>query len=457
MYYTITMSRLRPILTAALVTLVAGLCVSMGVGCESAFDRHRADLVYAHDRGDFVLASQLLDEANGKGLYSRRSRVLWLLERGAVAAAEGDTDKAVAMLNEAERQTELFNEQSISDIAGQWLLSERASTYITRAYEEQYINVIKMLAHFEAGTIENGPTVEARRMALKANQMRDRFEDLLDELHDRGGEAQVSFARSGQFIESPLGVYLSAVAFIEADEADMAVTAIRRLASAAKAQAGLGITQDISYVDSLLSYDSRKQDALFVGVGGVGPTLARQKVGPFFVYLTPIYFELPQIVRGGSGAHRAMAEIEHADGTTGTVELAFIEDFSAVAEANFASELPLVHARTYLRAMTKSGIFTAGGIVLQNSDADPAVKAAGLLVSIIGGLLYLSVTEKADIRCWTMLPGAAWAAVTDLPEGTHRARVVFLGAGGQRLYEGQWSEVRGGSFGLDSIVEYWPG
>jgi len=314
-----------------------------------------------------------------------------------------------------------------------------------------------MLAHFDAGTIENGPTVEARRMAIKANQMRDRFEELLDELHDRGGEAQVSFARSGQFIESPLGVYLSAVAFIEAGETDMASTAIYRLESAAHAQAGLGITQDISYVNSLLSYDARGQDALFVAVGGVGPTLARQKVGPFFVYLTPIYFELPQIVRGGSGAQRSIAEIEYADGTTGMTELAFIEDFSAVAEANFASELPLVHARTYLRAMTKSGIFTAGGIVLENSDADPAVKAAGLLVSLIGGFLYLSVTEKADIRCWTMLPGAAWAAVVDLPEGAHRARVVFLGAGGQRLYEGEWSEVRGGSLGLDSIVEYWTG
>jgi hypothetical protein len=439
------------------VALLTMLVALSGVGCESAFDRHRDDLVYAHDMGDYAGTSLLLDEANEKGLYSRRSRVLWLLERGASAAAQGDTERAVQILNAAERHTEVFNEQSISDIAGQWLLSERASRYITRAYEEQYINVIKMLAHFDAGTIENGPTVEARRMALKANEMRDRFEDLLDEMHDRGGQTEVSFDRPGQFIESPLGVYLSAVAFIESGEADMAATAIRRLETAASAQAGLGITQDISYVDTLTSYDDRKQDALFVAVGGVGPTLARQNVGPYFVYVTPIYFELPQIVRGGSGADRAVAEIEYADGTTGTVELDFIEDFSAVAEANFESELPLVHARTYLRALTKSGIFTAGGIVLENSDADPAVKAAGLLVSIVGGLAYLALTEKADIRCWTMLPGAAWASVVDLPDGAHRARVVFLGTGGQRQHEGEWKEIRGGSFGLDSIVEYWPG
>lgn len=457
MYYTTVVNPVRSIPLAVSASIVVALMLCAGLGCESAFDRHRDRLVNAHDRGDYTGASIMLDEANEKGLYSRRSRVLWLLERGAAAAAEGDTDRAIEMLNAAEFHTEMFNEQSISDIAGQWLVSERASRYITRAYEEQYINVIKMLAHFDAGTIENGPTVEARRMALKANEMRDRFEELLDEIHDRGGQSEVRFDRPGQFIESPLGVYLSAVAFIESGQSDMASTAIRRLESAANAQAGLGISSDISYVNSLSGFDDQKQDALFVAVGGVGPTLARQNVGPYYVYVTPIYFELPQIVRGGSGADRAIAEIEYSDGTTGSVELDFIEDFSAVAEANFESELPLVHARTYLRALTKSGIFTAGGLVLENSDADPAIKAAGLLVSIVGGLAYLAVTEKADVRCWTMLPGAAWASVIDLPEGAHRARVVFLGPGGQRQHEGEWKEIRGGSFGLDSIVEYWPG
>jgi len=426
-------------------------------GCVSAFDESRVELIRAHDRGNFEQAAQILDEANTEGLYGSKNEILWLLERGAAAAANNDTKLTLSALNRAEQQTEIFFEQSASDIAGQWLIGERASRYITRAYENQYINVIKMLAHFQAGTIENGPTIEARRMASKANRMRDKFADILDEIRDKGIEAEYTLSDPGTFIESPLGVYLSAIAFRENGEPDMASTALTRLRSAASAQAGLGISGDTSYVDALAEIDAAQQDALFIAVGGVGPRLSRESVGPIFIYLTPIYFELPQIEPGGSRATRALVEFEEPGGSTRSVELSLIEDLSAVAEANFQQELPVVHARTYIRALTKSGLFTAGGIALQNSDASNEAKAAGLLFSLIGGLVYLSATEKADVRCWSMLPGVAWAGVLDLPEGEHKARIVFLSPGGQRLHVGEWSTVRGSAHGLDSVIEYWPG
>ncbi len=435
--------------------LMALVCAASG--CESAFDRHRVSLIRAHDRGDYAAAARELDHANEEMLYGSKNEVLWLLERGAAAAATGDSDLAVSALNRAEAQTELFYSQSATDIAGQWLIGERATRYITRAYENQYINVIKMLAHFQAGTIDNGPTVEARRMASKADQMRDKFADVLDEVRSRGVDDAYTLGNPGAFIESPLGVYLSAIAFRENGESNMASTALKRLRSAAAAQAGLGISGDTSYVDELEGRGASEQDALFVAVGGVGPRLARQSVGPIFIYMTPIYFELPQIVPGGSRASRAIVEIEDPDGSTRTVELSLIEDLSAVAEANFQQELPVVHARTYVRALTKSGLFTAGGIAIRNSDDSPEAQAAGLLVSLIGGLVYLSATEKADVRCWSMLPGVAWAGVLDLPEGKHKARLVFLSPGGQRLHVGEWAPVRGGAHGLDSVIEYWPG
>lgn len=427
------------------------------VGCENAFDRHRVSLIRAHDRGDFAGAARELDHANDEMLYGSKNEVLWLLERGATAAATGDSKLAVSALNRAEAQTELFYSQSASDIAGQWLIGERASRYITRAYENQYINVIKMLAHLQAGTIDNGPTVEAKRMASKADRMRDKFADVLDEVRSKGIDDEYTLQSPGAFIESPLGVYLSAISFRENGQSEMAATALARLRTAAAAQAGLGISGDTSYVDELVGMKASQQDALFVAVGGVGPRLTRQSVGPIYIYLTPIYFELPQIDPGGSRATRAMVEIEEPDGSTRTIELDLIEDLSAVAEANFQQELPVVHARTYVRALTKSGLITAGGVALMNSSADESVKAAGLIASVIGGLLYLSATEKADVRCWSMLPGVAWAGVMDLPEGDHKARLVFLGPGGQRLHVGEWATVRGGAYGLDSVIEYWPG
>lgn len=445
------MIRPRPILTGLLAL------AAIGAGCESSFDRHRVELEALHERGQYQLAVQALDDANARGLYGQRSRILWFLERGAAALAAGNTAEAIEMLNAAEVETERFNERDASDVAGQWLLSERASKYIAHAYEQQYINVFKMLAHFMDERTENGPTVEARRMATKANALRDRSADLLDELESQTENTDIDFREPGEFIESPLGVYLSAVAFIEHGESDMASTAVRRLATAAQAQAGLGISSDTTYASELEGKAASEQDALFVALGGTGPALLREKVGPYYVYTTPIYFELPRIVPGGSRADRAIAEIEYEDGSTETVDLHFVENFSAVAEANFQNELPVVHARTYARALTKSGIFTAGSLVALNASDDPAIQAAGFLGSMLGGLAYLAVTEKADVRSWTLLPGLAWAGVMDLPQGTHRARVVFLDRFGSRLHEGPWEEVVGGRYGLSTNIEFWPG
>lgn len=442
---------------AAQAQLALAGALTLLAGCESAFDRHRVDLVRAHDRGDFASAASLLDTANQEGLYESKNEVLWLLERGAAATAAGDSKLAVSSLNRAEDLTELFFSRSTSDIAGQWLVGERASRYITRAYENQYLNVLKMLAHLQAGTLENGPTVEARRMASKANRLRDLYADLLDEVRTKGVDKEYTLSEPGAFIESPLGVYLSAVAFRESGSPDLAETALARLRTAAAAQAGLGVETDPAAIDELATMNASTQDALFVAVGGVGPRLTRQSVGPIYIYLTPIYFELPQIEPGGSRATRAIVEIEEPGGAIRSVELRLIEDISAVAEANFQQELPVVHARTYVRALTKSGLITAGGVALLNSDADEGVKAAGLLVSIVGGFLYLSATEKADVRSWTLLPGMAWVATLDLPAGEHRARIAFLGPSGERLHTGEWATVRGGAYGLDSIVEYWPG
>lgn len=441
------------------VGAVVGASLSAGVlgGCESSFDRHRDDLILAHARGDFVAAGEMLDQAREAGLYGSRNEVLWLLERGATAVQAGEDELAVDLLNDAEDRTEVYNEQSVADIAGQWLLSERASAYIARPYEEQYINVFKMLALFHEGRLENGPTVEARRLASKGNRLRDRYLGLLEELKRRGATESYEFARPGQFIESPLGVYLSVVAFREQSNEGFASTAIKRLRSSLEAQAGLGIESDASMVDRLASMDASSQDAMFVALGGRGPILGRRQVGPYLIYVTPVYFELPEIVVLGTSAASASVEIELADGSTKRYALDRIEDLGAVSQANHEQTLPLIYARTYLRAMSKSALLTAGGVAVANSSNDSDTRALGVLATMLGGLVYLATTEKADIRCWTMLPGVAWVGVVDLPEGEHRARILFLDDAENTMYAGEWKAVHGGQHGLDTLIETWPG
>jgi hypothetical protein len=90
-------------------------------------------------------------------------------------------------------------------------------------------------------------------------------------------------------------------------------------------------------------------------------------------------------------------------------------------------------------------------------DTQTAIEIAGIL----GGLLFVSQTEKADLRCWAFLPGQAHVGLLNLPQGEHTVRIEYLSAGGGVLYSAPPRTVRaGGAAGnandLTTVVEqYW--
>ena len=76
------------------------------------------------------------------------------------------------------------------------------------------------------------------------------------------------------------------------------------------------------------------------------------------------------------------------------------------------------------------------------------------IIGVIGGLLLVSQTEKADLRCWTFLPGQAHAGIAKVPPGEHRVRIEYL-RGGRVLYSTPPRSVNvpAASAGMASRVE----
>ena len=228
--------------------------------CRSAFDDHRSAVRSAAAQGRWDLAAASLDDPITRDRYGQRNHLLWLLDRGTVAQALGDHETSIRTLNEADDIMDRSMSESIGDVLGALLINDAVRRYTGEPYESIYVNVVKMLAHLEAGVFDGGATVEARRIATKANLQRDRYLRLLPATRDAalrrmedaaqsrgaapGSESYVprysvdlppSVAgvaaenRQGQFIESTLGLFLTAAMWMHFGEAGNQRVAAERL------------------------------------------------------------------------------------------------------------------------------------------------------------------------------------------------------------------------------------
>lgn len=440
--------------------LALAVCLGLG-GCRE-FANQRAVLEGYASAGQYQDAAAYLDDPKVHAQYGSKNQVLWQMDRGAVAQALGDSDTAVQLLNEAEGTIEVQREKTLGDVVGQWVINDTAAKYIAEPYEDIYINVVKTLAQLQAGRVQGGASVEVRRMASKADQLRDQYVKYEKELKSQGGSALeqsaglVGTGTGGEFVESPLGTYLTAVTFMKTGDQEFQRVAGKRLLDSIRLQQSLiGPVREEDFA-GLPEMNPADANVLIVALSGQGPTKFAEKVGPIPLGTVPVYFELPQLRTYPSEVAAAKLEIE--DGTGGAAEsksLALVEDLSSVAVENHKRALPAIYARTLIRYMAKAGISVAltEAARKQAHDNDQGwVQLAGVLA----GLVVIGATEEADLRCWIFLPGQARVGLMKLPPGAHRVRVVYESYSGGAAYATEWQTINVTERGLSSVVtRYW--
>jgi hypothetical protein len=429
----------------------------LGSGC--AFQGHRKELEKLHALGEYEEAAYLLDDPEIQSLYGENNRVLWELDRGAVALALDNQDKAIAELEAAEIEIDRRFEQSTGDVIAQWALNDTAAAYMPGAYEDIYVNVLKLLAQLEAGRIDGYATVEARRAATKANRLRDRYLGVREEL---GNDTRIADAEGsipsmarvneeGEFIESTLGTYLTAVTFMESGDYELQGVAGRRLLESIDLQSGLIGWIDPEPFQDLGYRRPETSDVLIVALSGRGPVREAERIGPILLYTVPVYMELPVLVSQPSEVESAHVEIEGL----GMRPLDLVEDLAAVAEENHRRQLPMIYTRTFVRASAKAAASAVTTGALRGAS-DGADKGWVTLAAVLGGLIFVTITEEADLRSWVFLPGQAHVTLLDLEPGVHRVRVVYKDRRGGIVYTSPWRTVHASDSGLDTVVEhYW--
>lgn len=423
------------------------------LGCTSPFDVVSDRLRAEHQAGEFEAAAKTLDEPETIDAFGERNKLLWLLDRGGVALARNDAPLTVRTLEDAERRIDAQRELKPTEQAAQWVLNDTVVPYIAPPYEDIYVNVFKMLAQLQQGKVDGGATVEARRMANKANLLRDQYlreeKALKAEAGDRyaaaeraGAAQKFATPTGGEFIESPLGNYLSAITFMKTGDREFQRVAGRRLLQAMETQPKLFPDVRADAFGGLSDLDPGAGNVLVVSLAGCGPYLAPERVGPIAIFSFPVYFELPRMVQRGSAVASVRIETQDSGGTIrdgGSLQL--VENLGAVAAENFRRQLPLIYQRTLVRYLVKAGASVGASEVVAQTQHDENTQ---WFIRSVGGLIGLAVlgaTEKADLRSWEFLPAKAFVGLTTLPPGAHRVRAVYLDSAGQPIGEAGWTAV----------------
>ncbi len=437
---------IRPLV--ALAALLGALGLAPLGGC--ALDRHQERLAALRAGGAWGPAADLLDKPEVRNDYGVRSRTLWLLERGAVAVALDDRETAVEMLNRAELRIADQRRTALTDIA-QWTINDRTAPYQAAPHEDMYVNVLKMLAHLEAGVIHNGASVEARRYIEKTDQLRiwsDSFARAGRESlpAEDGVRAVLRDQAPAEFVESPLGTFLAAVTFMREGNPGFQGVAARRLLDTIQRQAGLvGPVRQESF-EGIGEMRAQRGQLLAIGLSGQAPTKQAERIPPLLIGGVPIYFEIPRLTPYYSDV--TSAEIEFDTGEVAPLDL--VEMTGRVAEENYKRMLPAIYTRAFLRAAAKA----AGSVLATSAATAPDDDARWLLA--LAGLAFMVATERADLRTWITLPARADGAVALIPPGATRARIVYRGPGGGTLHMSEWQPVAPDQRDLTTIVtHYW--
>jgi hypothetical protein len=452
---------LTPPRQAALALLAAFL--ALAAGCRE-FEARRSALAELYAAGQFQQAAAVLDDPKTKAAYGSKNDLLWKLDRGAVALSQDQGDQTIALLNEAEDQIELAR-KNVGDVVSQWVLNDTAAQYLPEPYEDMYVNVLKLLAQLEAGRLEGGATVEARRAASKADLLRDTYLKYEDAVKKKGtsrispasGGTLVATNNAGEFIESPLATFLTAVTFMKAGDREFQRVAGKRLVDSIALQEGLigpVRQEDFAGLDEL---SPGQVNVLVVALSGRGPTKYAQRVGPIPLGTLPVYFELPYLRTYTSEVGAARVEVDGGPGAPPQTldRLKLVEDLGAVATENHKRTLPLIYARTFIRYALKAGASVALTEMgrRQAHDRNQGLVQIG---GVLAGLAVLAATEQADLRCWMFLPGQARVGLLKLEPGEHRVRAVYESSYGGVVYTSPWQTIQVSPGGLSTIVtHYW--
>lgn len=353
------------------------------------------------------------DLSNTDAVLKHLNKGLLLHLQDQYAASNREFEAAKRLINELEAV-------SVREQAASVLVNEGVKAYIGDGNEQMLIHAFSALNYLEQGKFDEA-AVEARQFEIKHRLIREKHPD----------EKYLT----GAFVR-----YLNGMVYETVGEPDSArieyhkaLAGYREQQSFSRAGIPRMLNDDIARLGK--GDTNHSGEIVFILENGLGPSLAENLVqipNPQPQQgMSLLRIALPRFVERPARVTRVTVS---ASGATASSEM--VEDINALAKRSLEDRLPGIKARAVARLLLKNQMVAESKKKQreqqQNTAADPMAKALMSIFSAVADI-GATVSERADTRTWSLLPGNILMARLPLPAGRHDLTVTFHGVGGNVL------------------------
>lgn len=362
-------------------------------GC-ATYSASFATVESATAKRDLDGAVKSLDELKLSGT----DEALHHLNKGTLLRLQGRYAESNQHFDAAKAIMEKFNAISIKEQMASVTVNDTMKAYEGLPSEQMMVYAFEALNYLQAGDTD-GAAVEARQFDVKQHL-----------IAEKNSNAKYL---SGAFVR-----YLNGMVYEAAGERDEARIEMQKAVEGYKAQnSGFPLPSALAAdVARLVAGKPAASEVVFILHNGLGPSLDEAVIrvrnpdpqsGSAFLSLA-----VPKFVKRSL----PVARVVLSEGTSSaTAEV--VEDVNDIAEKSLNDRLPLITARAVARMVAK------------NIAAGKAKKEGG---DLLGFALDIAtaVSERADTRTWSLLPGNIQMARLPLPAGTHDVTATYYSANG---------------------------
>jgi hypothetical protein len=366
-------------------------------------------------------------------------RMLYYLNKGTLLRLQGDYAASNQQFESAKSLMDYLSAISVTEQTGSVVVNDTVKAYEGTGNEQLLIYAFKELNYLQSGDVDDA-AVEARQFDIKQRLI--------------AGKDPSAAYLSGAFVR-----YLNGMVYEEAGERDAARIDYSKAVDGYQAQRSItgsgvpaALRADLDRLENprpqsnftrvknsagiaTQAMDPRNDgEVVFILHDGLGPTLAEsivrvvnpdpQNGAAVLSVAVPRFVQRPVPV----------ARFELSEGPE-SASSELVDDVNAIARKSLEDRLPAIAARAVARMVLKNAV--ARKVKNQNRDEG----SGALLLSIVTDVGAI-VSERADTRSWSLLPGNILMARLALPPGMHDLRVTYYDESGNVIAARDYDAVR---------------
>jgi uncharacterized protein len=340
---------------------------------------------------------------------------LLYLNKGTLLRLQGKYADSNMQFESAKSLMEKLNAISIKEQAASVSINDTFKAYECLPSEQLMVYSFEALNYLQMGAVDDA-AVEARQFDVKQGLIAKK---------NKGAKYL-----SGAFVR-----YLNGMVYEAAGETDSARIEMQKAVAAYKEQnPGFPVPKKLTADLARLEADkAAPSEVVFVLHNGLGPSLNENNIrvpNPGYDPRNPksismFSLAVPKLVKRPLPVDHVVL---NSDSVSETSEV--VEDVNGIAEKSFNDRLPAIIARGVARLAVKK---TAEVETNKRNEGNPMVSIFTSVVS--------NVSERADTRTWSLLPGNIQMARMVLPAGKHDVTATYYSANGSVIGTREFKDI----------------